>query len=83
MYQKTMNRLQEHYKEVENMGYEIVGITLGNASGTPVAPTVYHGKWLHPGSTLYRYFIMPMLIRKGIRSYNKKHLLYMKTLQKG
>jgi N-carbamoylputrescine amidase len=64
-------------------GYEVTGITLGNASGEPVTPPVYHGKWLHPGSTVYRYIIMPMLIRKGIRSYNKKHLLYMKTLQKG
>lgn len=59
-------------------GYEISAITLGSASGTPVKPSVYHGKWLHPGNTLYRYLIMPMLIRKGMRSYNKEHVLYMK-----
>ncbi|MBA1336212.1 MAG: Nitrilase/cyanide hydratase and apolipoprotein N-acyltransferase [Firmicutes bacterium] len=64
-------------------GYEICTITFGTTSGAPVMPSVYHGKWLHPGNTLYRYLIMPMLIRKGIRSYNKEHVLYMKTSQKG
>jgi len=64
-------------------GYEISAITLGTTSETPVMPSVYHGKWLHPGNTLYRYLIMPMLIRKGMRSYNKEHVLYIKKSQKG
>jgi len=37
MYQKTMNRLQEHYKEVENMGYEIVGIFLQGSQNYELA----------------------------------------------
>ncbi|MEN6314330.1 MAG: carbon-nitrogen hydrolase family protein [Clostridiaceae bacterium] len=65
-----------------NEGYEISTITFGTTFETPVMPSVYHGNWLHPGNTLYRYLVMPMLIRKGIRSYNKEHALYMKTSQK-
>lgn len=26
--ENTMNRLQEHYNEIKNMGYEIVGVFL-------------------------------------------------------
>ena len=37
MYQKTMNRLQEHYKEVENMGYEVVGIFLNGSQNYELA----------------------------------------------
>ncbi len=61
-----------------NEGYEISAITSGTTCKAPVMPSIYHGKWLHPGNTLYRYLVMPMLIRKGIRSYNKEHVLYMK-----
>lgn len=64
-------------------GYEISAVTLGTTRETPVMPSVFNGKWLHPGNTIYRYLIMPMIIRKGIRSYNKEHVLYMKKLQKG
>ncbi len=64
-------------------GYEISSIALGTNCETPVMPSVYHGKWLHPGNTLYRYLILPMLIRKGMRSYNKEHVIYMKKSQKG
>jgi N-carbamoylputrescine amidase len=64
-------------------GYEISAIVLGTTSEAPVMPSVYHGKWLHPGNALYRYLIMPMLIKKGMRSYNKEHVLYMKKSQKG
>lgn len=64
-------------------GYEISTINIGRTLEAPVMPSVYHGKWLHPGNALYRYLIMPGLIRKGTRSYNKEHVIYMKSHQKG
>lgn len=64
-------------------GYETSVVTLDSTSEAPVIPSVYHGKWLHPGNALYRYLIMPRLIREGIRSYKKDHVTYMKTHQKG
>jgi hypothetical protein len=64
-------------------GYKISTIKLGTTLDTPIMPSIYHGKWLHPGNALYRYLIMPSLIRKGIRSYNTEHISFMKTLQKG
>lgn len=63
--------------------YEISSVTIGSTSEVPVIPSVYHGKWLHPGSALYRYLIMPGLIRRGTRSYNKAHATYMKTHRGG
>ncbi len=65
-----------------NEGYEICSITICATSGTPIQPAVYHGKWLHPGNTLYRYIVMPLLIKKGIRSYNKEHLLFINSFKK-
>lgn len=64
-------------------GYEVFAITIGPNSMTPVVPTVYHKKWLHPGNALFRYVVLPMVVRKGIRSYNKEHVLYLNTLRKG
>jgi len=64
-------------------GYEIAAITLHSTLEKSVMPDIYHGKWLHPGNGLYRYLIMPWLIRKGIGSYNKEHVKYMKTHEKG
>ena len=53
------------------VGYRIAAVTPGKIAEPPMEPAVYHGKWLHRGNALYRYFIMPHMIRKGIRSYNK------------
>lgn len=64
-------------------GYVIATITLDNATQPAVKPSVYHGKWLHPGNAIYRYLILPSVNRRGTRSYNKEHEVFMKTLQKG
>ena len=55
-------------------GYKVCDIPLDKTSEAPVEPAIYHGKWLHQGNALFRYLIMPHLIRKGIRGYNKEHL---------
>ncbi|MCL2300987.1 MAG: carbon-nitrogen hydrolase family protein [Firmicutes bacterium] len=60
---------------VEKMGgavsFRVVTVTLGKTAAPPVEPAVYHGKWLHQGNALFRYFILPHMTRKGVRSYNK------------
>jgi len=58
-------------------GYRACEIPLDKTSEAPIEPVVYHGKWLHQGNALFRYLIMPHLIRKGIRGYNKEHQKYL------
>ncbi len=62
-------------------GCSLSTISAGMDSEPPVMPPIYHKEWLHPGNALFRYLIMPVIIRRGIRSYNKEHVLYMKTSQ--
>jgi N-carbamoylputrescine amidase len=65
-----------------NEGFELSSVTIGTDSEPPVTPAVYHREWLHPGNTLYRCLVLPMVTRKGIRSYNKEHALYMNNAMK-
>lgn len=63
-------------------GYITATIKPGKTTQNPEKPTIYHGKWLHPGSAIYRYLILPGVIRKGIRSYNKERAKYLELYKK-
>ncbi len=64
-------------------GYAIADVRLAKSTDFPVKPSVYHGKWLHPGNSIFRYVIIPIVNRKAIRSYNKERKGYIETLQEG
>jgi N-carbamoylputrescine amidase len=66
-----------------NEGYEISSISIGPTAEPPITPVVYHKEWLHQGNALYRYLVMPVVTRNGVRSYNKKHALYINAAMKG
>jgi N-carbamoylputrescine amidase len=63
-------------------GYITASITPGKTDQEPEKPVIYHQKWLHPGNAIYRYLILPGVIRKGIRSYNKERVKYLQQNKK-
>ena len=63
-------------------GYITATITPGKTAQEPEKPVIYHKKWLHPGSAIYRTFVLPGVMRKGIRSYNKEHVKFLENREK-
>jgi hypothetical protein len=72
--------MDAHGKVTERMddsiGFLVSAISLDKPSIEPITPLVYQGKWLHKGNPIVRYIIMPNMAKKGIRSYNKNHSVY-------
>jgi len=57
----------------DQQGFIVCDIPIGRPRQQPVEPEVFHREWLHPGNALYRTVVLPYLIRKGIRYYNRQH----------